>query len=329
MPNLEDAAKSLKEFEGSIGFTQKIAYLEACVRGMRAEEIRAFLSSEGITKSFLDSAFLLKSTVGQSTVLIRAIVILLSLPHILEDGEVVEYVCLRTDDTEREFDLETDRRVARFKFIQWEAGLYDTRRGRFFMDFLKLAEYHTGKRRCLCVLGVDAPLRLLSGKQLISGIRMTADVRKVFAEKYGERYARVSEYYRDAGRLVEIIDLTQIVPELAGRQQYWRSARDSAASDTGLSEAADEHTQIEVIDVVWARILAHQGEVFHAFMGREFTYTVSGKRLYPSTTEKAIPRSSFEAAIRRRPLLKASELYGLPGPWYIFALLKDPRILGG
>ncbi|WP_283814259.1 hypothetical protein [Bradyrhizobium aeschynomenes] len=44
---------------------------------------------------------------------------MLCLPHILEEGEIVDYVSLGAGNTGRPFDLETNRRIAEFKFIHW------------------------------------------------------------------------------------------------------------------------------------------------------------------------------------------------------------------
>jgi hypothetical protein len=43
-------------------------------------------------------------------------------PHVLEDDEHVEHLSLGAGNTRCPFDLETDRRVAEFKFVNWRAG---------------------------------------------------------------------------------------------------------------------------------------------------------------------------------------------------------------
>jgi hypothetical protein len=64
----------------------------------------------------------MKQVAGQINVVIHALVILLCLPHILKDHEVIEYVSLGAGNTARAFDLETNQRVAEFKFIRWQGG---------------------------------------------------------------------------------------------------------------------------------------------------------------------------------------------------------------
>ena len=82
------------------------------------------------------------------------------------------------------------------------------------------------------------------------------------------------------------------------------------------------------INEVWTRIVAHQGETFRQIRGKEFTYTVKGNVLRPSTTNQNIPRSHFDKALLRMPFESTVPLQDLRGPSYIFAILKDPRICG-
>lgn len=79
-------------------------------------------------------------------------------------------------------------------------------------------------------------------------------------------------------------------------------------------------------EVVWSRIQAHQGEVFHQKRGGEFTYIVSGGAVMPDRTDRVLPRSHFEKALDRMPVQGPGELNDLQGPSYLFAILTDPRI---
>lgn len=81
-----------------------------------------------------------------------------------------------------------------------------------------------------------------------------------------------------------------------------------------------------MIDEIWSRIVAHEGKAFRQIRGKEFTYTVRGQALKPSTTNQIIPRSEFEKALGRWPFGNTVALQDLRGPSYIFAILKDPRI---
>ncbi len=81
-------------------------------------------------------------------------------------------------------------------------------------------------------------------------------------------------------------------------------------------------------DDVWTRICSCEGEVFHQKRGQPFTYTVISSSLRPSTTNRMLPRSHFEAALKRFPVSGPGELNDLQGPSYLYAILTDPRIAG-
>jgi hypothetical protein len=138
----------------------------------------------------------------------------LSLPHILEDGEVIEELSLGAGNTGRNFDLATNRRIAEFKFIHWRGGAESIRQNSLFKDFFYLAEYETKKDRYLYVIGALHPLRFLNGGRALSSI-LTKDqkLRESFSNLYGTKYSTVGEYYRFRKERVHLQDLNTIVPE--------------------------------------------------------------------------------------------------------------------
>ena len=79
-------------------------------------------------------------------------------------------------------------------------------------------------------------------------------------------------------------------------------------------------------DTVWMRIIGLEGSPFRQIRGQEFTYRIVSGAVVPSTTNRNLPRSSFEAAYRRRPLKSTAALQDLQGPSYLFAILTDPRV---
>jgi len=79
---------------------------------------------------------------------------------------------------------------------------------------------------------------------------------------------------------------------------------------------------------VWARICACEGEVFHQKRGQPFMYSIIGSSLFPSTTNRMLPRSQFEEALKRLPVSGPGELNDLQGPSYLYAILTDHRIAG-
>src|SRR6185312_8344604 len=152
----------------------------------------------------------------QIHVVIHAVGVMLLIPQIMEPDERIEYVSLGAGNTGREFDLETDRRVAEFKFIHWQGGAESIRQNAVFKDFYCLAENATTKRKELYVLGIAHPLGFLQGGRALSSI-MSRD-RKLwdkFRAKYGDRFKTVGEYYAEHEHDVMLIDAIPLVPELA------------------------------------------------------------------------------------------------------------------
>src|SRR5436305_8923566 len=98
---------ALQKFSGA-DLTATLARIEAGLKGVSANECATVLSSAGVERQTLSAASSLKRIAGQVNVAIHALGILLCLPHILEPGEVVEYVSLGAGNTGRDFDLETN-----------------------------------------------------------------------------------------------------------------------------------------------------------------------------------------------------------------------------
>ena len=51
------------------------------------------------------------------------------------------------------------------------------------------------------------------------------------------------------------------------------------------------------IDIVWARIKAHEGEVFRLIRGKEYTYSIVGSALIPEGINQNIPKVHFEETL--------------------------------
>lgn len=77
---------------------------------------------------------------------------------------------------------------------------------------------------------------------------------------------------------------------------------------------------------VWRRIEAHEGEEFRQKLGKPFSYEVKSGSVRLSTTNRQIPKSAFEEALRRFPWRSLTELQDLQGPSFIYGILMDPRI---
>jgi hypothetical protein len=170
----------------------------------------------GADSTALAAAGLIKRLAGEINVVIHALGILLCLPHILEPDETIEYVSLGAGNTGRPFDLETNKRIAEFKFIRWQGGAEAIRQNSLFKDFYCMAEYESPKRKFLYLLGTDYALKFLNGgRALASVLSKNVKLYDEFAESFGQQYKTVSDYYVAKKHLVELKDVSLFIPELA------------------------------------------------------------------------------------------------------------------
>lgn len=85
-----------------------------------------------------------------------------------------------------------------------------------------------------------------------------------------------------------------------------------------------------MINIVWDRIVLHEGEIFTQIKGKEFTYRVVRETLIPSTTNVVIRKNDIENALCFCPLRNTMPLQlTFRGPSYIYSLLTDQRIIEG
>ena len=220
MTTLHEAATLLEQFSAG-SLTGRISQIEAVLQGQDKQTLQAAGSDLALGSGLLDAALTLKKAAGQINVTVHALGILEALPHILQEAERIEYVSLGAGNTGRRFDLETNQRVAEFKFITWQGGAEVIRQNSVFKDFYWMAEYETTKVKYLYVLGTEYPLRFLSGGRALSSVlsrnnKLLTD----FRGKCGNRFTVVRDYYEFRKSAVRLVDLARIVAELrAGRLQ--------------------------------------------------------------------------------------------------------------
>jgi hypothetical protein len=206
----------LNKFAVRENLTRRIFKLESGLSKRGAWTLGGFLKEESVDDSLLAAAFEIKRLSAQIDVIIHALGILISLPHILEPDEIILSVSLGAGNTGRAFDLETDKRVAEFTFIQWQGGAEPTRQNKVFVDLFNLVRDETDRKKKLYVLDSEYPLRFFNNKRAIKSVlEKHGNVSQEFFTKYGDRYRHVSEYFRDVQRFVEIVDLRRVVPALA------------------------------------------------------------------------------------------------------------------
>ena len=198
-------------FQGA-SLTESLSAIERSIVGLNLQELHTFCEGRGIDHAFMESAVSIKRLAGQINVIIHAAGILCSLPHILSPDEVVQSVSLGAGNTGRKFDLETNQRVAEYKFIDWQGGAESIRQNGIFKDFFELAEYKTDKRKYLYVVGTDYPLRFLKGRRALSSVLSRhQNVLARIAEKYGDEVTQVCHYYQLNCEKVEILDVSPFI----------------------------------------------------------------------------------------------------------------------
>lgn len=218
MKSILEAAIVIQDFEkGSL--TKKISAIEKRLAGADISLVQSVYPSLSVTADLLESAITFKRTASQINVLIHSTGILLSLPEILDKDEIVEYLSLGAGNTGRHFDLETNHRVAEFKFINWQGGAESIRQNSLFKDFFLLAEYETPKQKYLYVLGKKHPMKFLTGgRSLQSVMSKNNKLWSEFQAKYGNRFNIVNEYFEYRKNVVQLVDIIDIVPQFGNAQ---------------------------------------------------------------------------------------------------------------
>lgn len=209
-----EAIHLLQTFRGA-DLTQTIYQIEKSLKGVSAQNYSAVLTTSRAKAEVLGAAGLVKQLAGQINVVIHALGILLCLPHILRPGEVIDYVSLGAGNTGRAFDLETNQRIAEFKFIHWQGGPESIRQNALFKDFYEMAESGSAKEKYLYVLGTAHAEKFFNGGRALSSVLSRNEkLKKGFSEKFGDQYRTVREYYLQRKESVVIQDVSSFVPEL-------------------------------------------------------------------------------------------------------------------
>lgn len=211
------AITALEHFSSAADLTHRIAELEYGLRGANGPGITTLLASEGVEERTLAGALLVKRLAGQVNVIVHTLGILLSLPAILQDDEVVEELSLGAGNTGRSFDLVTNRRIAEFKFIAWRGGAEAIRQNSLFVDLYHLAEAETTKTRQLYVTDLVSPVRFLQGRRALKSVLSThGAVAEEFFARFGGRYQVVRDYWDDVKERVDLINVSKLLPAFTG-----------------------------------------------------------------------------------------------------------------
>ncbi len=215
--DITDAAELIKTFQNE-SLTKQISTIESNLASKDLDQVSKVISEFSITSSMLDAALTFKQAAGQINVIIHALGILLSLPYILEKNEVVQALSLGAGNTGKPFDLETDCRVAEYKFIHWQGGAEAIRQNQLFKDYFLLAEFDTPKKKYLYVLGKEMPIKFFQGGRALSSVlSKNRHVDEEFHRRFGNKFTRVNEYYQQWKNEVELVDLREILPTEIGK----------------------------------------------------------------------------------------------------------------
>ncbi len=209
--NVSEAIQAIEQFQGN-SLTASLAEIEGRIAGFYSAHLSKFCASRQIDESFIASALAVKGIAGQINVIIHASGILCALPKLLKDSEVVESVSLGAGNTGRQFDLQTNQRVAEFKFIDWQGGAESIRQNGIFKDFFAFAEHETDKEKYLYVVGTHYPLRFFGGgRALTSVLSKQPDIAEQVREKYGDTVRVVRDYYALHENEVQICDVSPYI----------------------------------------------------------------------------------------------------------------------
>jgi hypothetical protein len=116
---------------------------------------------------------------------------------------------LGAGNTGRKFDLETNLRVAEYKFIDWQGGPETIRQNAIFKDFFELAEHDTKKKKFLYVVGTEHPLKFFnSGRKIASVLSRNPKALSQISEKYGQQVKTVRDYYELKKNEVTVCDIS-------------------------------------------------------------------------------------------------------------------------
>ena len=150
----------IKEINGSL--TEKIKEWE------KVKDISKLENFENI-KDVYSNALEAKKIFSQLNTIIHATGILLYSSRILQKGEIIESMSLGAGNTNKDFDLVTNIRIAEFKFIEWK-GRDSIRQNSLFCDFYKLYKYKTNKKKELYINDEDEVKKFLRGKRKVESL---------------------------------------------------------------------------------------------------------------------------------------------------------------
>lgn len=206
--DLNQELTALWDFLGGEPLTAAIAQLEHDLDGAEAGAIPGILARYGASPAALESGLIARDRLGRLNDVIHALAIAVVLPLVLDEGEVLRRPSLAAgNDPTRPFDIETDRRIAEFKFSRWDG--HDTARMRQLVkDLVHLAADPSGRRVELYVLD-DRPRRFLetSGSTIDWALAPFPKAKDLFRDHFGALDITIADFRAGEAAHVDAIDI--------------------------------------------------------------------------------------------------------------------------
>lgn len=163
-----------------------------------------------------NAALIVKKASAQINEVVHAVGIINSISEILDIGETITNLSLAAGDEGDGFDLETNKRVAEFKFSKWQDGgsKNGMRKRHIFADFAKLTILQTNKKKEIYVLSSESIIRYFNGrasweKVLSKSGRIQLELKKYLIENNQAELKTLKDI--SSISTVEIIDLENVL----------------------------------------------------------------------------------------------------------------------
>jgi hypothetical protein len=212
--DLSAAVERLAVFLADQPLTQVIAELEASLERADGSAVRLAAHEAGVDAQLLAAAIRVRQEFGRLSDVIHAAAILEILPKLFEEGEELTNrpSLAAGNDPKRPFDIETNLRVAEFKFAVW-TGNDAMRKREVFKDLVRLAADASGRRPQLLVVGpVPERFLRLSRAKASWGLDRAPGMLQLFREVFGDPSVSVSAFRVGPGSRVDIINVARYLP---------------------------------------------------------------------------------------------------------------------
>ncbi len=213
-PSLSQSVETVAAFLARKPLAEAIASLESTTEHATALEIRAAAVAAGVDAHLLASSIRVRRELWRLSDLVHAAAILQLLPALLEDGEtLVSRPSLAAgDDPRRPFDVETNLRVAEFKFAAW-TGRDVLHKRELFKAFVRLAADTSGRRTQLLVLGAEPGRFLETSRSRVSwALARSPGALRLFTERFGDVGTSVAAFAAGPGSRVQLVDVAPMLP---------------------------------------------------------------------------------------------------------------------